>query len=393
VLTLLLLMACSGDDAPLEIGGLTLEPANLQLGPVPTGTTTTATLTVRNDGATQKIVQAANGEGPCTVDTAPIPFPLDPGSAKELELRCKPESEGSFRSTILVAALQGSANLEVSDEAVQPRVRLRPSSLDLGSIPAGQEIAATIAMESVGSGPFDLTGVSFDQARWEAHTAVDLPLRVNPGLAVLIDISITPRDIGTTSTTASLQMGENSVNLPITLEVLPPEPGTVLPPEEPAPGAEAEVGAVADAGTVCPKLMGEDLGHVPPWTGTCDESKGFSSHGEHCYFPVKKDKLLWVDARASCKAAGGHLVTITDAEEHAFVSGIHPYTYVGGCDADAEGSFAWITGETMDWIKFNEGEPNDFGPGEDCLEAAATGFADVLCEEHYMAQGFVCEFE
>lgn len=45
----------------------------------------------------------------------------------------------------------------------------------------------------------------------------------------------------------------------------------------------------------------------------------------HEYLLVKKE-LTWQNAKKACEAAGGHLVTITNASENTFVSGV-----MGGC--------------------------------------------------------------
>jgi len=155
-----------------------------------------------------------------------------------------------------------------------------------------------------------------------------------------------------------------------------------------------DCGDYADDGSICSSLMGSDDGLVPTWTGDCDAGSGFQQYGDHCYYAVST-QIDWADARASCVAAGGYLATIGDSGEDAFIQGLNNRPYLGGCDADTEGTWTWVTGEVWSYTAWGSGEPNDNG-GEDCLEKYSSSSAvwnDIWCTGNGWNQGYICEFE
>jgi hypothetical protein len=153
-------------------------------------------------------------------------------------------------------------------------------------------------------------------------------------------------------------------------------------------------GDFSDDGSICASLMGSDDGLVPTWTGVCDSASGYASYGGHCYYGVATT-VVWEDARASCVAAGGYLVTIGDAGENSFINALHSRPLMGGCDADVEGTWTWITGESWSWTNWVPGEPNDYRGGEDVLEMSNSSgqWNDNSQSDNHFADGYVCEFE
>lgn len=80
----------------------------------------------------------------------------------------------------------------------------------------------------------------------------------------------------------------------------------------------------------------------------------------------------WSDAEAEAVAAGGHLVTVNDAAEQAFLVN----TFLNGAndarplwlginDAATEGNFVWASGEPVSYTNWNSGEPNNGNGSED----------------------------
>lgn len=85
------------------------------------------------------------------------------------------------------------------------------------------------------------------------------------------------------------------------------------------------------------------------------------SAGGHTY-ALFNDVLTWSDAKARCEALGGHLVTITSASEQNIVNlltgkGMRPAYWIGLTDAAKEGTFRWVTGESLSYTNWNEGRP------------------------------------
>jgi len=83
----------------------------------------------------------------------------------------------------------------------------------------------------------------------------------------------------------------------------------------------------------------------------------------------------------------GHLVSITSAQEQAFVASLDvPFgAWIGGLQSDnldePAGNWTWIDGEPWGYTNWSAGEPNDSG-GEDCAQWwEADGWNDMQCLE------------
>ena len=83
------------------------------------------------------------------------------------------------------------------------------------------------------------------------------------------------------------------------------------------------------------------------------------------------DALPWADANAACQAAGLQLASVQSAAQNALLlaAAAGNKVWTGGTDAASEGAWVWSPSNTpLSYTKWNKGEPNDHGSGEDCLE-------------------------
>ena len=85
----------------------------------------------------------------------------------------------------------------------------------------------------------------------------------------------------------------------------------------------------------------------------------------HSYF-LSNTKVTPEVAHANAIAAGGHLVTISDADENLFVSNfISDKIWIGHTDRDVEGQWKWISNEPVTYTNWAPNEPNNAGGNED----------------------------
>ena len=73
--------------------------------------------------------------------------------------------------------------------------------------------------------------------------------------------------------------------------------------------------------------------------------------------------FTWEEAQAYCESIGGHLATLTTAEENTAVFNFltRPYeTYFGLSDAEEEGVWKWVTGESFEFANWEYGLPDNF---------------------------------
>lgn len=83
-------------------------------------------------------------------------------------------------------------------------------------------------------------------------------------------------------------------------------------------------------------------------------------------YQIVTGSLTWVQAKADAEAKGGHLGTIiSEAEWSAIKSQLEPQfqgyvrVWLGASDAEQEGDWKWITGETWSYTRWNPSEPRD----------------------------------
>jgi hypothetical protein len=106
--------------------------------------------------------------------------------------------------------------------------------------------------------------------------------------------------------------------------------------------------------------------------------------GNGHWYMAGQTQVSWPVARDSAQAMGGHLVTVTSAEELSFVNALATVPYPGrgvwsgglqvpapaGSEpcAGSDCHWAWVTGEPWDFTAWDIDEPNDEGGKESRLE-------------------------
>ena len=110
----------------------------------------------------------------------------------------------------------------------------------------------------------------------------------------------------------------------------------------------------------------------------------------------------WAEAKRVCEMLGGHLATVTSAEEMATIktllsSGTPSSYWLGASDEKTEGTWEWVTGETFSYSLWSSGQPDDCGGVEDYLETWGRGESwndnSMSGSSTSSNRGFVCEFE
>jgi flagellin len=82
------------------------------------------------------------------------------------------------------------------------------------------------------------------------------------------------------------------------------------------------------------------------------------------YTRVNSAGITWSDAKAAAEEAGGHLATISGADELAQVMssvGAGANLWIGLTDENSEGNFQWVTGESATYTNWLSGQPDNSG--------------------------------
>lgn len=123
-------------------------------------------------------------------------------------------------------------------------------------------------------------------------------------------------------------------------------------------------------------------------------SQSFNGHKYELY----NIQSSWFEAYRICKQLGGHLATISSAEENEFVARLantvsnSSYTWLGGSDVYSEGKWFWITDESFSYTNWNENQPDNYNSSEHYLHMYPSGkWNDSASGSNVMM--FICEYE
>ena len=117
------------------------------------------------------------------------------------------------------------------------------------------------------------------------------------------------------------------------------------------------------------------------------------SWNNFCYKRIEQ-LLTWNDAKQKCLEYGGNLASVVSAQENDFIFGLSKkkLTWIGGNDITNEGTWVWNDGTPWSYKNWKNGEPNDFGENEDCLDIGHHGneWNDETCSKKYNA---ICKMQ
>ena len=111
----------------------------------------------------------------------------------------------------------------------------------------------------------------------------------------------------------------------------------------------------------------------------------------HYYKHLDDQMYSFGQAEAIASQYGGHIVTINDAGEEAWLCANMntPNFGIGYNDVASEGDFVWVSGETPGYTNWTAGEPNDANDGEDyafLYDCPSPQWNDVPSPDHYVIE-------
>ncbi|MHC4248043.1 MAG: lectin-like protein [Planctomycetota bacterium] len=115
------------------------------------------------------------------------------------------------------------------------------------------------------------------------------------------------------------------------------------------------------------------------------------------FYKIYDGKMTWADAKAFCERRGGHLVTITSKEENDLVAKLdvrNPrFRWIGLSDERKEGEWEWVTGETVAFTAWQQGEPNNqLNEDYAAMRSVSRGWLDFVPNTPQIG-GAICEWE
>ena len=121
-----------------------------------------------------------------------------------------------------------------------------------------------------------------------------------------------------------------------------------------------------------------------------------ATYDGHTY-QLYNDSLIWSNAKAKCEELGGHLATITSAEEQKAVAGMlskgrREGYWIGGSGSGT--NWSWLTGEAFSYSNWHKGEPNGAASGEDSIGIyKSDGTWNDWTGKKTLSNGFILEID
>lgn len=102
-------------------------------------------------------------------------------------------------------------------------------------------------------------------------------------------------------------------------------------------------------------------------SGVPDDAVEFNGH----YYKIIPGNYSWSEASIICESAGGHLATITSAEEQQVIENLlaeygYGNTFWLGA-ANSSGTFQWINGDPWNYSKWSSNQPDNINNKQSCL--------------------------
>lgn len=111
-------------------------------------------------------------------------------------------------------------------------------------------------------------------------------------------------------------------------------------------------------------------------------------------YQIIHKSMTWNNAKAYCESVGGHLATITSAEEQEIIEIMNENRsslWIGGY-RDDDFNWHWVTGEPWGYSNWENGEPNNYNNEENYVAMWPLYWND-LPGGNFVLEGCVCEFE
>ena len=266
-------------------------------------------------------------------------------------------------------------------------------------------VLAWLVAGAAGTGGCTLTDKSFEPTRIDGTET-----RSEPALSA----APSPSEASPPSEPANTQPTPDTEGLP---NVRPPttqasmlEPGGVSAQTNDADAGATPTGSdgppdagttveTADAGSVQQPPVEEPPVVEPPVVEPPSNPCDSLSFGGSCY-ELFDSFVSWDAAEQQCVTWGGHLASIGSAAENAFLNGWPAQIglfnadgqgiWVGGTDAQQDGTFRWIDGTSFSFTGWGPAQPDD-GAGTDCIEKRNDGVGQWYDRHCTDSLRYMCE--
>ncbi len=179
-------------------------------------------------------------------------------------------------------------------------------------------------------------------------------------------------NVGVTNVTITSTNGCGTVSCSFTVTVVDNQAPTITCPSNisviaPAGQCGTRVCYASPTGTDnCPPAQPAGFGPLTFYNGN--------------YYALSTTQDTYANAKVACRAAGGHLATVSNGAENALITSLlgGNNAWIGFTDELIEGTFVWENCQPVTYANWNAGEPNNSGGIEHYTEIYPTGLWNDL---------------
>jgi hypothetical protein len=201
---------------------MVLEPALVDFGELPCGSSATETVLVRNDGAGALEVASVSVEGAeaYSVEGPTPPFLVEAGEHVELKVGFSAMVDaGGWLSVRGDDPSNPEARVELVGTCEGPQLALDPEFVDFGVLlDLCLEGEATVLVQSVGTMPVDVSAVTVDGEAYLLRDPPSVPFLLEPGDMIPLNLTFAPLTEGDSEGTLTVASSDPSGDMSAALE-------------------------------------------------------------------------------------------------------------------------------------------------------------------------------
>lgn len=207
-------LSVSGDGGTVDVslaGTATASPlsapGSLAFEPTAVDTARTKRVRVENAGSSPVALSVATAGSPAfTAETDSLTLPAN--GSDRVRVTFGPTAEGPTNGTLVLRGPGRPANVSLTGDGRGPRLAVSPPGVAFGNVSVGSTVGAQLAVENVGGGTLNVTGLSLSGPDTAAFAVESASPSLGPGEQGAVNVSFAPTDAG--PRTATLAVGTSA---------------------------------------------------------------------------------------------------------------------------------------------------------------------------------------
>ncbi|MGN6242227.1 MAG: Ig-like domain-containing protein [Motilibacteraceae bacterium] len=184
--------------------GLAASPASADFGTVPTGTSSTLSVSIVNTGTTDETVTAVSAPGaPFTASLPEAGTVIPAQGSVAVPVTYAPTAAVTSSSSLSVTSADGTAKVPLTGtgQTGQGVLTLKPSTTDFGAVAVGTSKTLTFDVTNTGNVPIKITLAKAPSGVFSSANPLAEGLTLQPGAVVHQQVTFTPTTTGNVSAT------------------------------------------------------------------------------------------------------------------------------------------------------------------------------------------------